>query len=209
MTQLLKDRPWTLGVVILVIAGAAFGVWSLTTTEAHEWNGATYDPPRALPSFRLTDANGEPFSTSALEGKVVLLYFGYSYCPDFCPATLTDFQRVKQALGDDADEVAFMMVSVDPQRDTPARLKEYLGFFDPAFIGLTGTEAELTPVKQEFGIIAMADEATPQANGENAYWVDHSTKTYVLNADGDLLLEYSFGTPAEDITEDVEYLLDS
>ena len=208
MTQLFKDRPWMLGLVVLAIAGAGFGIWSLTTTEAHEWNGAAYDPPRVLPAFTLTDTAGETFSTEELEGKLVLLYFGYTYCPDFCPATLTDFQRVKQSLGDDADDVAFMMISVDPARDTPERMNEYLEFFDPEFVGLTGTEAELAPVKQEFGIVSVNQAATPQDGGES-YFVDHSTKTYVLNENGDLLLEYAWGTPAEDITEDVEYLLDS
>ncbi len=207
MTQILKDKPWMLGVVILVIAGAGFGVWSLMATEAHEWNGAAYEPPRRGIEFTLTDVDGEPMSTSELRGKVVLLYFGYTYCPDFCPATLTDFQRIKEDLGDDADDVAFVMVSVDPERDTPERMKEYLAFFDPEFIGLTGTEEELTPVKQEFGIVSIEQEATPEV--DNFYYVDHSTKTYVLNADGELALEYPFGTTADEMTEDVRHLLDS
>lgn len=207
MTQLLKDKPWMLGVVILAIAGAGFGVWSLMSTEAHEWNGAAYDPPRQGVEFTLTDVNGEPMSTSELEGKVVMLYFGYTYCPDFCLQTLTDFQRVKQALGNDADNVAFVMVSVDPARDTPERMEEYLAFFDPEFIGLTGSEDELTPVKQEFGITTMERDATPEADG--FYYVDHSTKTYVLNADGELALEYPFGVTADEMTEDVRHLLDS
>ncbi len=207
MTQLLKDKPWMLGVVIVAISGAAFGIWSLMSTAAHEWNGAVYNPPRPGIEFTLTDVDGEPMSTSELEGKVVMLYFGYTYCPDFCPQTLTDFQRVKQNLGDDADNVAFMMVSVDPARDTPERMKEYLAFFDPEFIGLTGAEDELTPVKQEFGITSLNQDATPEADG--FYWVDHSTKTYVLNAEGELALEYPFGVTADEMTEDVRRLLDS
>lgn len=207
MTQLLKNRPWTLGVLVLVIASAAFGVWSLTTTEAHEWNGTAYDPPRELPDFTLTNVEGEPMSLAELEGKPVLLYFGYTHCPDFCPATLSDFQRVKQDLGDRADEVAYVMVSVDPKRDTPAVMKEYLSFYDPAFIGLTGTSAEdVRPIKQEFGIVSQNRQATP---GSEFYFVDHSTKTYLLNSNGDLLLEYAWGTDADNITEDVAYLLDS
>lgn len=207
MRQLLRDRPWTLGVLLLAIAAAAFGVWNLTTTEAYEWNGAAYDPARELPSFTLTNAEGQTVSTAELEGKVTLIYFGYTHCPDFCPATLTDFQRIKQDLGGDADQVAFMMITVDPERDTPERLREYLGFFDPEFIGLTGTSEELTPVKQEFGIMTASQAATPEQG--DYYTVDHSTKTYLLNADGDLLLEYPWGTTAEDITEDIEHLLDS
>jgi protein SCO1/2 len=209
MTDLLKDKPWVLGLMVLVIAGAGFGVWNLTTEAPHDWRGAAYDPPRTGVDFTLTDQDGERLSTTELEGKVVLLYFGYTHCPDFCPATLIDFQRVKQALGDDADQVAFVMVSVDPQRDTPEVLKEYLDYFDPTFIGLTGSEDELAPITQEFGIYSSAGDATPQSNGEDVYWVDHSTKTYVLNKDGELAIEYAFGTSAEDITADVEHLIDS
>lgn len=214
MTQLLKDKPWTLGVLVLVIAGLGYGVWSFAAAggrnaNAHEWNGAAYTPPRQDVEFTLTNTEGEQMSTSELKGKVVLLYFGYTHCPDFCPATLTDFQRVKLNLGDQADDVAFMMVTVDPERDTPERMKEYLEFFDPEFIGLTGTQEELTPVKQEFGIISLNQEATPQPNGEDFYAVDHSTQAYLLNPDGELQLEYAFGTTAEDMTEDVKHLLDS
>jgi protein SCO1/2 len=198
-----------LGLLVLVIAGAGYGIWNLTTETPYEWRGAAYDPPRSGVDFTLTDADGQPLSTSDLHGKVILLYFGYTYCPDFCPATLTDFQRVKQDLGDDADQVAFVMVSVDPKRDTPERLKEYLDFFDPSFIGLTGSEDDLAPVKDQFGIIASPGTATPQANGNDVYWVDHSTKTYVLDKNGDLALEYAFGTSADDITADVQHLIGS
>lgn len=196
-----------MGVLVLVLAGAAFGAWSLMSTEAHEWNGAAYEPPRKGIDFTLTDVNGEPMAIDALEGKVVLMYFGYTYCPDFCLATLTDFQRVKQDLGDEAEDVAFVMVTVDPVRDTPERMKEYLAFFDPEFIGLTGTEEDLLPVKQEFGITSINQEATPEA--DDFYFVDHSTKTYLLNQDGELQLEYAWGTTADDITEDVRYLLNT
>lgn len=209
MTDLLKDKPWVLGLMVIVIAGAGFGIWNLATEAPHDWRGAAYDPPRTGVDFTLTDQDGERLSTTELEGKVVLLYFGYTHCPDFCPATLIDFQRVKQALGDDADQVAFVMVSVDPERDTPEVLTEYLDYFDPSFIGLTGSEEELAPITQEFGIYASAGDATPQSNGEDVYWVDHSTKTYVLNKDGELAIEYAFGTSAEDITADVEHLIDS
>jgi protein SCO1/2 len=207
MRQFLKDKPWALGILVLVLAGAAFGVWSLATAEDYQWNGASYEPPRSNVAFTLTDTEGEPLSIRELDGKVTLLYFGYTHCPDFCPATLTDFQRIKQDLGDDADGVAFVMVSVDPDRDTPERMKEYLEFFDPEFIGLTGSPEELTPVKQEFGITSLAQDATPATDG--FYFVDHSTKTYLLNQDGELQLEYPWGTTAEDISEDVEHLLDS
>lgn len=209
MTELLKDKPWVLGLLVMGVALAGFGVWNLTSETPYEWHGAAYDPPRSGVDFTLTDTEGESLSTTELEGKVVLLYFGYTYCPDFCPATLTDFQRIKQDLGDDADQVAFVMVTVDPERDTPERMKEYLEFFDETFIGLTGSEEELAPIKDQFGIISMAGDATPQSDGDQVYWVDHSTKVYALDKDGNLALEYAFGADPADITEDVEHLIDS
>lgn len=209
MNQVLRDKPWVLGVLVLIIAALGYGVWVLLQDEAYEWRGSAYSPPREGIAFTLTDTEGEPLSVADLEGKVVLLYFGYTFCPDFCPATLTDFQRVKAELGDDADQVAFVMVTVDPARDTPERLAEYLSFFDPDFIGLTGTAEEIEPVKQQFGIISLPGTATPQANGSEFYFVDHSTQTYVLNQQGELTLEYAWGTSAEDITQDVRHLLDT
>lgn len=209
MTELLKDKPWVLGLLVIVIAGTGYGVWNLTTETPYEWRGAAYDPPRTGVDFTLTDTEGEPFSTTDLQGKVVLLFFGYTHCPDFCPMTMTEFQRIKQDLGDDADKVAFVMVSVDPERDTPQVMKEYLEFFDPSFIGLSGSPEELAPIKDEFGIYSSAGDATPQSNGEDVYWVDHSTKTYVLNKDGELTIEYAFGTSVEDITSDIEHLIGS
>jgi protein SCO1/2 len=209
MTQILKDKPWMLGVLVLVIAGLGFGVWTLSQNARHEWHGAAYDPPREDIAFTLTNTDGETVSESDLEGKVVLLYFGYTFCPDFCPATLTDFQRVKAELGEDADDVAFVMITVDPERDTPERLKDYLSFFDEDFIGLTGTPEDIEPVKQQFGIISKPGDATPQPDGSDFYFVDHSTQTYVLNQDGELALEYAWGTSADDITADVRYMLDS
>lgn len=209
MSQILKDKPWLMGGIVLAIAGFGFAIWSLTATEEYEWNGMAYEPPRDLGTVTLTNTEGEELSLQDLGGKPVLLYFGYTYCPDFCPATLTDFQRVKMALGDEAEDVAFVMVTVDPARDTPERMKEYLDFYDPQFIGLTGSEGEITVATQEFGITSTAGEATPRANGDDVYWVDHSTKTYLLGPDGNLIVEYAWGTGAEEITEDVRHILEA
>ncbi len=166
---------------------------------------ADYDPPSGSVDFTLTDVNAEPMAISELHGKVVLLYFGYTYCPDFCPMTLTEFHRVKQDLGDQTDDVAFVMVSVDPTRDTPERMKEYLGLFDPEFIGLTGTEEELTPILMEFGI--TSDE--PASEATSSYVVEHSTNTYLLDREGKIQTEVAGVAPAEEMTQEVRYLLDS
>jgi protein SCO1/2 len=195
--------------VVLVIAASGVGIWALTARqdETYAWNGTAYGSPRPVEPFTLTDTTGTPLSLDDLQGKPVLLYFGYTYCPDFCPATLTDFQRVKEQLGDRGDDIAYVMVTVDPARDTPERLKEYLDFFDPAFIGLTGSEDEIMNARREFGVSSGAESATP-ASGDD-YLVSHSTQTYLLNQQGELVLEYAWGTDPAKISEDLEHMLDS
>jgi protein SCO1 len=207
MNQLLRDKPWALGIIVVALGALAIGVWSLLAAEEHEWNGMAYEPARDLQGFTLTDTRGEPLTLRDLEGKATLLYFGYTFCPDFCPATLTDFQRVKEELGDEAGDVAFVMVTVDPARDTPARMQEYLDFFDPGFIGLTGSDEEIEHVKREFGITSIGQGATPAEGG--FYSVDHSTQAYLLDRDTNLVIEYPWGMPAEEILADVRFVLDS
>jgi protein SCO1 len=207
MNQLLREKPWALGIIVVVIGALAVGLWSLLAPEEHEWNGMAYEPARDLQGFTLTDTQGEPVTLRDLEGKATLLYFGYTFCPDFCPATLTDFQRVKEELGEGAEDVAFVMVTVDPARDTPARMEEYLEFFDPGFIGLTGTDQEIEDVKREFGITSISPVATP-AEG-TFYSVDHSTQIYLLDRETNLVVEYPWSMPVEEILADVRFVLDS
>ena len=207
MGQFLRDKPWAIGVIVVAIGVVAFGLWTLLAEEPHEWNGMAYEPPRELAGVTLTNTAGEPVALADLEGRATLLYFGYTFCPDFCPMTLTDFQRVKQQLGEEAEDVAFVMITVDPERDTPERMREYLEFFDPEFIGLTGSEEQITEATREFGITALPGEATPEADG--FYFVDHSTQTYLLNGETELVAQYAFGTEPAEITEDVRHVLDS
>ena len=96
--------------------------------------------------------NGDPFTLDQVKGDVALVYFGYTTCPDVCPTTLTDLQAVKDDLGADADRVKIVMVTIDPERDTQAKLKEYLAFFDPEFIGLRGDAAQTEQFKKDYGI---------------------------------------------------------
>ena len=100
--------------------------------------GFATEPPKAMGDFTLTDQNGKPMNFSDLRGSPVLMFFGYTYCPDVCPLTMSDYRRVKTALGDKAANVKFMMVSFDGNRDSPEVMKRYVEAFDSTFIGLTG-----------------------------------------------------------------------
>lgn len=160
--------------------------------------GTVLNPPRPLEDFTLTDHTGAPFSLSDLRGRPALVFFGFTNCPDICPTTLGEFKRVKSLLGRDADEVAFVFVSVDPQRDTPERLAEYVGAFDPAFIGLTGDDAALRPIAQEFGVYY---QAVPLEGSETAYTVDHTASSFALDREGRLAIVFSYGTPPDAIAQ--------
>jgi protein SCO1/2 len=119
---------------------------------------ALVSPPTQPRDFTLTDQHGQPVSLSSLRGKTVGLFFGYTHCPDVCSATLAYFTQMKRALGEQADQVAFVFITVDSQRDTPAAITTYLSAFDASFIRLSGDEALLTQVAAQFGSYFWVEE---------------------------------------------------
>lgn len=195
---------WSGVTLIAVIALAIFAYLSFFQ-EDYAYKGGTLTPSEQAPALDLVDQQGQPFSLQQQEGKVVLLYFGYTYCPDFCPTTLTEMQAVEDELGDKADEVEVVMVTVDPERDSPERLNEYMSFFNPEFIGLSGTPEQTLEVQREYGVTAIKREI----EGSSQYLMDHSTSLYAIDPDGYPRLVWAYGTAPEDIASDVEHLLDS
>lgn len=163
-------------------------------------------PPPGGPAggdFVLRSADG-PVDTRALRGKVLLLYFGYTHCPDVCPASLAAGAQTLNALSaDERARVRLIMVSVDPERDTPERLKEYAAYFHPEMAGVTGTPEEIAAVAQSFGAGYVRQPAKP----DGSYAVDHTTRTYVVAPDGKLAASLDLGTPAEQIIGTVRALL--
>jgi protein SCO1/2 len=151
----------------------------------------------------LNAASGGRFSLAEQRGSVVLLYFGYTHCPDVCPTTLSDWKRVKSGLGRDASRVRFVFISVDPNRDDPATLQRYVSRFDPDFIGATGDSATLAGIERSFHVSSSREES-PSADG---YAVTHPSQTFVIDKNGDLRLLYSFGMQTSDIVSDIRQLL--
>lgn len=186
---------------LLVIAAAFIAV---SSGEAYEFNGGEIKPAKAAAPINLTDQNGEPFTLDQLKGNVVLVYFGYTVCPDLCPTTLSDFTAVKDALGADAAKVKFVMVTVDPERDSPARMNEYLGFFDPEFIGLSGNNEQTESVKLSYGVVSRKVE---YPNSATKYLVDHTSLIYVIDEDGKFRLTYPYGTDPDLIVKDIQHLV--
>jgi protein SCO1/2 len=186
---------------LVVVVGAAW------LTRSYAYQGSLINPPLPVAGFRLTGQDGQPVDFEALRGaeerRVVLIFFGYTRCPDVCPVTLTEYQKVKVQLKDRASQVRFVFITVDPERDTPEILGRHLANFDPSFVGLTGSQAELEPVWKAFGVGREIDE-TGSAAG---YLVSHTSRIYVIDRSGQLRLTYAFGTAPEVIVQDVEQLL--
>lgn len=156
-------------------------------------------------AFTLQDTSGADFVfAEQLRGRVVLLYFGFTHCPDFCPATLSKIRRAYRILGSRATRVSTVMVTVDPERDTPERLQQYLASFEVDAIGLTGTEDELRAVAKRFG---ATFQRRPLEASELGYTVDHSTYLYLIDPDGRVRHVFKHGDSPHVIAEKVQAVL--
>ena len=188
-------------------AGNSDNGGSITVEESGEAiAGTAIDPPQELTAFTMPANTGEDLSLSDLQGDYVLTYFGYTRCPDACPATLLKFRRIKQALGENADSVTFLFISVDGERDTPEAINRYLQRYDPEFIGLSGTDETLEPIQSDFGLFYEKRENTGTDAG---YLVDHTSSLFLIDPEGRLMRVYSFTEAAQGITEDLQSLIDA
>jgi protein SCO1/2 len=175
----------------------------LTGCAPYQYHGMLIDSPTTAPDVTLPSSTGQPVSLSDFRDKLVLLYFGYTFCPDVCPTTLTAVNKALEAMGDKADDVQVVMVSVDPERDTPEVLANYLSNFNPNFIGLSGTPDEIASAATPFGVFYEKHEGS----AATGYLVDHTASVMVLDREGRLRLVIPFETPPEDIAADLKQLL--
>jgi protein SCO1/2 len=170
-----------------------------------DFRGGVLKPPKPASDVTLTTQDGKPFKLSSEQGKVVALWFGYTFCPDVCPTTLADLTRARQQLGKDADRLRIVFVTVDPERDTPARLRDYVKAFGGNFIAATGTPAQLAQARTAYGVVA---EKRIVAGTSAVYLIDHSAFVYVVDRAGRLRLMFPFGISVEDMVHDFKLLLD-
>jgi protein SCO1/2 len=154
-------------------------------------------------SFSLIDHNGRPRTLADFKGKVVVMFFGFTHCPDVCPTTLAEMARAMKQLGPDADRVQVLLVTVDPERDTPEVLKQYVTAFDPRFIGLTGDALAIARTTKEFKVVAQKNVGADPSN----YTVDHSSGTYLFDTQGRLRLFMGYGQGADVLASDIRTLL--
>jgi protein SCO1/2 len=195
-------RSLVIGGVILVVA-IGLGIF-LGFLHEYAFNGVVYENPKPAPQIILDGSDDAQFNLKSLSDKIVLIFFGYTSCPDVCPSTLSDMKRVTKLLGDDADSVQVIFITVDPDRDTVEKLNSYLSLFDHKFLGLTGAVSDLEKVWDEYGVYREVDTSSKTAAG---YLVNHSSRLYLIDQKGRLFLTYGYGTSPESIAEDIEYLI--
>ncbi len=202
-----KLRIITAGVVLigtLAAAGSGYVFGAANRAAVQTPPSIAYlTPPRPMPDFALTNDSGGTTRLSDLRGKTILLFFGYTHCPDICPLSLSEMRKVKAALGQDAAKVAFVFVSVDGTRDTPDVLRRYVRAFDPDFVGLTGPENQVRLIALEYG----AHFRSNRTGAAKSYTVDHTADTFVVDAQGRWRLAYAMGTPADVVAREVRKVM--
>lgn len=195
-------RKYILGLV-LSLAFVVVGVTGFLLAKPYNYHGTLIGTPQLAPEITLSDQHSQQFELRAQKGNIVLLFFGYTNCPDVCPATLANFKQLSDRLGPQAKDVRFVFVTVDPQRDTAQKMQEFLAKFNPDFIGLVGSAQDLAPVWKSYGVFVQAQ---PVAGSDN-YLEAHSDLIYLIDREGQLRLTYSNDAPVEDLLQDVQYLL--
>jgi protein SCO1 len=152
--------------------------------------------------FHLEDQNGAPVTDADMKGRPFLVFFGFTHCPDICPTTLFDMSQVMKALGPDANKIGALFITVDPQRDTPSVIKDYLSNFDPHLRGLTGDQASIDAAVKAYRVYA---KKVPLENGD--YTMDHTAIVYLMDKDGHFVAPFSTkGTPEAEAAELRRYL---
>lgn len=172
---------------VVILEGGAFS------------SGVNDIDPKPVTDYALIDMDGKPLNVSDLRGKYALLYFGYTYCPDFCPATMSDWRVISRGLGENARKINFVLVSVDPERDTPEVLTRYLAPFDGDIMGVSADDPTLRAMADELGAFFE-----PVSAGDSPlYTVDHTASQFLIDDEGNFIAVYTFGTPVDLIIEDL------
>ena len=196
------------GVIIALLATAA-GIWSarlvLQKSEPQDELSATRFPvARAVQPFELVDHNHVAFNNASLQKHWSFMFFGYTYCPDVCPTTLSVLNSVAQRLQDLDVDVRFIMVTVDPERDTPERLAEFVTYFNGDFLGVTGTDEGLEQLTRQLGILHVRVQPEP---GSDGYLMDHTAAVFLFDPDGRYHAVFSPPLSAEKIAGDFRKML--
>jgi len=183
---------WAAGALTALVAIAAAFMY---LTADRSLRGSVINPPFQAPEIALTDSNGEPFALSQVEGKVAVIFFGFTNCPDECPLAMANLKLAVEMLGERGGNVQVLLVTTDPQRDSPEALREFVERFNPLFLGLTGSQAQLSKVWKDYGVTVMDGGET------------HSNYIYMIDKSGMLVETVLADSGPADIAADLRVLL--
>ena len=191
-------------ILILIAIGWGIILFMLFMEKSKaDFYGNPYDKGKA-PEFSLTDHNGNKVKMSDFKGKAVLLFFGYTQCPDICPVTMATLKTVTDTLGEESGRVQVLFITIDPERDDQEKLKGYVPYFSESFIGLTGTPEEIDKVADDYNAFYVKEEV----DSESGYLMGHTSSVYLVNPKGKFVLRYPQNRmdPAR-IAEDIKNIL--
>lgn len=174
---------------------------STVAADGPTLKAGVFEPPRAAPELSLDASSGGKLSLASYRGKVILMGFGFTSCPEVCPTTLATLAQARKRLGVQGEQLQIVYVTVDPERDSADRMRAYLDGFDPSFVGGTGTPAQLAAVRKNYGVMA---ERKPFGN---SYTVAHSSSVYLIDQKGLLRGMIPYGRLPDDYVHDVRALL--
>ena len=198
-----KRLPLVLILLLALAAGLLAGFWvQRDQVTIDDVKATVLEPANSIGDFELITHLGTSFTLDSLKGKWSLLFFGYTNCPDVCPTTLQTLTQVDKQISENATDdhqMQVVFVSVDPERDTPERLAQYVPYFDQSFIGVTGKQTEINRLTQQLGILHMRVES----NDDQNYLVDHTSSILLFNPSGELRALFSVPHKAKDIADDV------
>ena len=190
------------GALLLGLGLSACDKIGLPSSKA-AFNGIDITGAQYARTLSLPDQNGQPRTLADFKGKVVVVFFGYTQCPDVCPTTMVELAQVKKALGKEGERVQGLFVSIDPERDTPAILKAYMASFDPSFVALRGSVEQAQAAAKEFKVFF----AKVPGKTDGSYTMDHTAGSYLFDPSGKVRLFVRYGAGAEALTSDIKALL--
>jgi protein SCO1 len=187
--------------LLLLLLASVVATTSASPGTGSALKAGVFDPPRLAPEFALHGSDGAEVTLARYRGKVALMAFGFTSCAAVCPITLATLAEARSNLGEAADAVQVIFVTVDPERDDAARMKDYLEAFDPSFVGATGKPDALAVVRKNYGVTAI------KRGTGNDYVMDHSSSIYLIDRAGKLRAMMPYGHAAEDFVHDIKLLL--
>jgi cytochrome oxidase Cu insertion factor (SCO1/SenC/PrrC family) len=196
---MLRNKQALIPYLLLVAALAGGLLWHESELVPGLGRNVITGVPTVGGPFRLTDQNGRTVSDADFRGRYMLIYFGYSFCPDVCPTTLGVMAQALEKLGGDSQRVVPIFISVDPARDTPKVLADYMKAFGPNFIGLTGSQDQIKTVEKEYRVYATK---RPLENGN--YGMDHSSVIYLMGPNGKMISFYDEALSPDDLAKDLK-----